>query len=69
MFAVVLLTPHTFQNAHVNSPEIMFIHGENDDVVPLSTPEYTKQILSEKNYKLETIICKGSGHSMNELSL
>tara|TARA_A100001015_G_C14728267_1_gene608775 strand:- start:378 stop:545 length:168 start_codon:yes stop_codon:yes gene_type:complete len=48
VFAVVLLTPHTFQNAHVNSPEIMFIHEENDDVVPLSTPEYTKQILSEK---------------------
>ena len=31
--------------------------------------EYTKQILSEKNFKLETVICEGSGHSMNELSL
>ena len=69
VFAVVLLTPHTLQNVHVNSPEIMFIHGENDDVMPLSALEYTKQILSEKNYKLETVICEGSGHSMNELSL
>lgn len=48
VFAVVLLTPHTLQNVHVNSPEIMFIHGENDKVVPLSTLEYTKQILLKK---------------------
>ena len=45
VFAVVLLTPHTLQNVHVNSPEMMFIHGENDKIVPLSTLEYTKQIL------------------------
>ncbi len=69
VFAGVLLTPHTLQKAHVHSPEIMFIHGEKDEVMPLSALEYTKQILSEKNYKLETVICEGSGHSMNELSL
>ena len=69
VIAGVLLTPHTIQNAHGNSPEIMFIHGKNDEVMPLAALEYTKQILLEKDYKLETVVCEGSGHSMNELSL
>ena len=37
--------------------------------MPLAALEYTKQILLEKDYKLETVVCEGSGHSMNELSL
>ena len=45
VFAGVLLTPHTLQNAHVHSPEIVYIHGENVEVMPLSALEYTKQIL------------------------
>ena len=69
VFAGVLLTPHTIQSAHGNSPEIMFIHGRNDEVMPLAALEYTKQILLEKDYKLQTVVCEGSGHSMNELSL
>ena len=69
VFAGVLLTPHTIQSAHGNSPEIMFIHGRNDEVMPPAALEYTKQILLETDYKLQTVVCEGSGHSMNELSL
>ena len=69
VFAGVLLTPHTLRSANVNSPEIIFIHGEDDEVMPLSALENTKQILLSKNYKLETVICEGSGHSMYDLSL
>ena len=69
IFAGVLLTPHMIQNAHDNSPEIMFIHGKNDEVMPLAALEYTKQILLGKDYKLQIVVCDGSGHSMKELSL
>ena len=69
IFSGVVLTANTLQTASSNSPEILLIHGEQDDVIPLSALEHTKVILLEKNYRIETFICKDAGHSMSELSM
>ena len=49
IFSGVLLTSKTIQRASFNSPEILLIHGESDEVIPLQALEYTKDILLVKN--------------------
>ena len=69
IFSGVLLTPKTTQTASFNSPEILLIHGERDEVIPLQAHKHTKDILLAKKYRTENVICKGAGHSMNDLSM
>ena len=69
IFSGVLLKPKTIQRTSFNGPEILLIHGERDEVIPLQALKYTKDILLSKKHKIETVICKGAGHSMYDLSM
>ena len=46
--------------------EIMLIHGENDDVVPIKKMHYSIKILKELNFKVSSHISLNLGHSIDQ---
>jgi phospholipase/carboxylesterase len=48
-----------------STPPVLLIHGDNDDVVPYQALAFAKDTLSSNNVKVETLTCKGLGHSID----
>ena len=68
-FSGALLTEKNLKKSSKSSPPILLIHGDLDDVVPASSLIDAQSHLEEKGYRVEVILEKGVGHSINELGL
>tara|TARA_B100000700_G_C15020275_1_gene845347 strand:- start:1299 stop:1952 length:654 start_codon:yes stop_codon:yes gene_type:complete len=60
----IIDTDHLSKN--INSrPEIMLMHGEKDEVVPVSYLLEAKDFFNKNNYKIQTMIFKGCEHRIS----
>ncbi len=68
-FSGALLTEKKLKKSSNSSPPILLIHGDLDDVVPVSSLIDAQSHLEEKGYNVDVILEKGVGHSINEKGL
>lgn len=47
-------------------PPTLFVHGAEDEVIPATSVERASKLLSSMGVHVETYICEGLGHTMNE---
>ncbi|MEJ2131629.1 MAG: dienelactone hydrolase family protein [Gammaproteobacteria bacterium] len=47
-------------------PPTLFVHGAEDEVIPATSVERASKVLSSMGVHVETYICEGLGHTMNE---
>lgn len=50
-------------------PEVLLIHGDQDDVVPIDASRRAKEYLSSKTVPIDLHVEKGLGHSISEAGL
>ena len=68
-FSGALLTEKNLEKASKSSPPILLIHGDLDDVVPVSALIDAQSHLEEKGFDVEVVLEKGVGHSIDEKGL
>ena len=68
-FSGALLTEKNLKRANNSSPPILMIHGDLDDVVPVSALIDAQSHLEEKGYVVEVVLEKGVGHSIDDTGL
>ena len=68
-FSGALLTEKNLKRANNSSPPILLIHGDLDDVVPVSALIDAQSYLEEKGYAVEVVLEKGVGHSIDAKGL
>ena len=57
------------EKASKSSPPILLIHGDLDDVVPVSALIDAQSHLEEKGFDVEVVLEKGVGHSIDQIGL
>lgn len=60
----IINTEHLGKNI-ISRPELMLIHGDRDEVVPLSSLLEAKDFFKKYNYKIDTKIIKGCEHRIS----
>ena len=68
-FSGALLTEKNLEKASKSSPPILLIHGDLDDVVPVSALIDAQSHLEEKGFDVEVVLEKGVGHSIDQIGL
>lgn len=64
-FSGTLMGIKTIEADIVSKPDICFIHGDQDEVLPSIGSRFGNKILLEHDVKSEIHIIKGMGHSIN----
>jgi phospholipase/carboxylesterase len=50
-------------------PEILLVHGERDEILPVAATRYAEQMLKKQGYKVSAVFRPGLGHGIDEEGL
>lgn len=50
-------------------PEILLVHGENDEILPTAATRHAEQVLKKQGFKVSAVFRPGLGHGIDEEGL
>ncbi|HLJ65552.1 MAG TPA: dienelactone hydrolase family protein [Stellaceae bacterium] len=68
-FSGALVGADTLKQEIRSRPPILLVHGDADPMVPVSMLSFARQHLAAAGLKVEDLVCRGLGHSIDEVGL
>ena len=68
-FSGMLADPDALAAEVVTKPPILLVHGDRDEVLPVSALEHAETQLKALNFQVATHVSQGLGHSIDETGL
>lgn len=68
-YSGVLAGPEHLADDIRNKPPVLLIHGDQDELIPVAALPMTRDALDSVGVPVETHICKGLGHGIDETGL
>lgn len=65
-FGGFVVHPETFAQDINSRPDVLLLHGDQDEIVPLALHDEAEKFFTENGFDLENHLLQGVGHTINE---